>query len=129
MPYDPSTTEVVEAKIKPKQQKVELTLSLNTSSGNYDASKGEQIALNVDGNPDNFKPDHELTFRSGIMDKITLTSCQSVKKPSRYAVGIFNGKNELHLTPLEGIVSMKPTLQYLDKSDKTGKSDKVVLDS
>ena len=37
-------------------------------------------------------------------------------------MGIFNG-SELHLTPLNGIVSLKPSLQYLDKSDRTAKSE------
>ena len=57
------------------------------------------------------------------------TKAQSLKiiyffyqESSRYAVGIFNG-SELHLTPLNGIVSLKPSLQYLDKSDRTAKSE------
>ena len=37
-------------------------------------------------------------------------------------MGIFNG-SELHLTPLNGIVSLKPSLQYLDKSDRTARSE------
>ncbi|MBN3311556.1 RPC5 polymerase, partial [Atractosteus spatula] len=37
------------AKIKPKQQKVELVMAMDTLSPNYCRSKGEQIALNVDG--------------------------------------------------------------------------------
>lgn len=32
------------AKIKPKQQKLELEVALNTSSANYDRSKGEQVS-------------------------------------------------------------------------------------
>ncbi|KAG8145640.1 putative DNA-directed RNA polymerase 3 subunit RPC5-like protein [Naja naja] len=35
------------AKIKPKQQKVELEMAIDTSNSNYCRSKGEQIALNV----------------------------------------------------------------------------------
>ena len=72
------------------------------SCPNYDKSKGEQIALNVDGSLSSHKTDEEITYGRGIMDRITLSSQKSVKDPSRYAVGIFNG-SELHLTPLKGI--------------------------
>ncbi|CAF92192.1 unnamed protein product, partial [Tetraodon nigroviridis] len=37
------------ARIKPKQQRVELEMAINAMSPNYCCSKGEQIALNVDG--------------------------------------------------------------------------------
>jgi len=36
-------------RIKPTQKKVELELKINTRSQNYAKSKGEQIAINVDG--------------------------------------------------------------------------------
>ena len=37
-------------------------------------------------------------------------------------MGIYNG-TELHLTPIRGVVSLKPNLNYLDKSDKTAKAE------
>ena len=37
-------------------------------------------------------------------------------------MGIYKG-GELHLTPIRGVVSLKPSLNYLDKSDKTAKSE------
>ena len=72
LPYDQTTTTVMDAKFKPEQQKVELTLGLNTTCHNYDVSKGEQIALNVDGTTR--KNEEEKTYRTGQMDKITLSS-------------------------------------------------------
>jgi len=122
LPNDPETTSVMDSRIKPSQQKVELTIGLNASCPNYDKSKGEQIALNVDGSTSNQKSDDEITYGRGIMDRITLSSQKSVKDPSRYAVGIFNG-SELHITPLKGIVNLKPTMNYLDKSDRTAKAE------
>lgn len=122
LPNDPETTSVMDSRIKPNQQKVELTIGLNASCPNYDKSKGEQIALNVDGSTSNQKSDDEITYGRGIMDRITLSSQKSVKDPSRYAVGIFNG-SELHITPLKGIVNLKPTMNYLDKSDRTAKAE------
>ena len=47
---------------------------------------------------------------------------QAIKNASNYAVGIYNG-SELHLTPIRGVVSLKPSLNYLDKSDKTAKAE------
>lgn len=114
LPNDPETTSVMDSRIKPNQQKVELTIGLNASCPNYDKSKGEQIALNVDGSTSNQKSDDEITYGRGIMDRITLSSQKSVKDPSRYAVGIFNG-SELHITPLKG----KLNIDLMSKSSKS----------
>jgi len=98
-------------------------LGLNSTCANYDQSKGEQIALNVDGTGRKGNHlDDEITYGRGFMDRITLASSKSIKESNRYAVGIFEG-GFLHLTPLNGIVSLKPSLQYLDKSDKTAKAE------
>lgn len=56
------------------------------------------------------------------MDKIVYTSTRGQLDPSRYAVGIIS-RNELHLNPLHGILHVKPSFQYLDKSDKNLKSE------
>ena len=37
-------------------------------------------------------------------------------------MGILND-NELHVTPLTGILHLRPSLNYLDKSDRTAKAD------
>lgn len=55
---------------------------------------------------------------SSLMDKITYTSTKALLDPGRFAVGILCD-NELHLNPLHGILHVKPTFPYLDKSDKT----------
>ena len=131
MSYD--TGQVISSKVKAKQQQVEVTMALNTSSSNYDASKGEQIALNVDGYDahnahSKNKPgygnsvtnDAELTFPDGRMDRQVLSSTQAVRDTNRYAVGILD-QNELHITPLEGVLSLRPSMEYLDQSDNTAK--------
>ena len=41
MSYD--TGQVISSKVKAKQQQVEVTMALNTSSSNYDASKGRSL--------------------------------------------------------------------------------------
>ncbi|KAM9426320.1 DNA-directed RNA polymerase III subunit RPC5 [Pholidichthys leucotaenia] len=104
------------AKIKPKQQRVELEISMNTMSPNYCRSKGEQIALNVDGTG----YDETNTYSAKIMDKQTFSSIQATTNTSRYAAAVFR-KGELHITPLMGILQLRPSFSYLDKADNKTK--------
>jgi len=137
MSYD--SAEVISSKVKSKQQQVELTIGLNTTSSNYDDSKGEQIALNVDGCDvhnvgdisrskrksgavNHTANDTNLNFPDGRMDRQVLTSTRTVQDTSRYAVGILD-QNELHITPIEGVLSLRPSMEYLDQSDKTAKAE------
>lgn len=62
-----------------------------------------------------------LLIFSPLMDKITYSSTKAQLKPGRYTVGCIID-NELHLNPIHGIVHMKPSFPYLDKSDKRTKS-------
>ncbi|CAL8380914.1 DNA-directed RNA polymerase III subunit RPC5 [Gadus morhua] len=100
------------AKIKPKQQKVELEMAINTLSPNYCRSKGEQIALNVDGTT----YEETNTYSTKIMDKQTFTSIQATTNTSRFAAAVFR-KGELHITPLQGILQLRPSFTYLDRAD------------
>ena len=133
MSYDTST--VVQSRVRPGNQQVELSLALNADGPNFDVSKGEQMALNVDGcdgkpgkrgggsafGVDATDPDDKL-FSSGIMDKQVLVSTKANLDTSRYAVGIL-GSNEFHVTPISSVLHMRPDLKYLDKSDKTAKAE------
>ncbi|XP_036135686.1 DNA-directed RNA polymerase III subunit RPC5 isoform X2 [Molossus molossus] len=100
------------AKIKPKQQKVELEMAIDTLNPNYCRSKGEQIALNVDG----ACTDETSTYSSKLMDKQTFCSSQTTSSTSRYAAALYR-QGELHLTPLHGILQLRPSFSYLDKAD------------
>ncbi|KFQ85469.1 DNA-directed RNA polymerase III subunit RPC5, partial [Phoenicopterus ruber ruber] len=120
MTYDDVTH--LSAKIKPKQQKVELEMAIDTLNPNYCRSKGEQIALNVDGTC----TDETSTYSSKLMDKQTFCSSQAASNVSRYAAAVYKkGKfllltphiSELHLTPLHGILQLRPSFTYLDKAD------------
>lgn len=51
------------------------------------------------------------------MDKQVLQSTKAVKETSHYAIAILH-ENEFHLTPLRGIVHLRPSFGYLDKADK-----------
>ncbi|KAM8837212.1 DNA-directed RNA polymerase III subunit RPC5 isoform 2-T2 [Spinachia spinachia] len=100
------------AKIKPKQQRVELEMAIDAMSPNYCRSKGEQIALNVDGTT----YEETNTFSAKMMDKQSFTSIQATTNTCRYAAAVFR-KGELHITPLTGILQMRPSFSYLDKAD------------
>jgi hypothetical protein len=105
MTYDSSV--VLSSRVRPRNQQVELAIALHTDSASYDISKGEQIALNVDGSDVKGgktlpKNDENSLYSSGLMDKQLLSSSKSVDDVGRYAVGILGG-NELHITPLKGM--------------------------
>jgi len=117
MPYDKA--DVVRAKFRPTNQQVELELKLNTATSNYDQSKGEQIALNADGRQPN---PQDRTFHSSVMDKQVLSGSAAVTDSGRYAVGILDN-NELHLTEVKGMLHLRPSLGYLDKSDRVAKAE------
>jgi len=117
MPYDNS--EVIRSKFRPQNKQVELEIRLNTSNSNYDRSKGEQIALNADG----CQPAaHDRSFSSSVMDKQTLRGAAPINDPGRYAIGILD-RNELHLSEVKGLLHLRPSLSYLDKSDRVAKAE------
>ena len=122
MTYDDSA--VMKARFRPNNQQVQLEMRLNTQSENYDKSKGEQIALNTDGSGGNATEGNY--FQSRMMDKQMLMG-QSVETRgsqggSRYAVArMVNGK--LHLTGVKGVLQLRPSLGYMDKSDKTARAE------
>uniref|UniRef100_UPI00398F3D95 DNA-directed RNA polymerase III subunit RPC5 isoform X2 n=1 Tax=Pristiophorus japonicus TaxID=55135 RepID=UPI00398F3D95 len=111
MKYDDVTH--LTARIKPKQQKVEVEMAIDTVSPNYCRSKGEQIALNVDGASTD---DSGSTYATKLMDKQIFSSIQSAVNTSRYAAAVYR-KGELHITPLHGILQLRPSFSYLDKAD------------
>ncbi|XP_053131834.1 DNA-directed RNA polymerase III subunit RPC5 isoform X1 [Hemicordylus capensis] len=110
MTYDDVTH--LSARIKPKQQKVELEMAIDTLNPNYCRSRGEQIALNVDGT----SADETNTYSLKMMDKQTFCSSQTTSEVSRYAAAVYR-KGEMHLTPLHGILQLRPSFSYLDKAD------------
>ena len=114
MTYDGS--QVIRARFRPLNQQAQLELAINTKSENYDESKGEQIALNTDGasaGPTKY-------FQTSKMDKQLLTGSSPVASTGRYALAILDNE-ELHLTPVKGVLQLRPSLAYMDKSDKTAR--------
>ncbi|XP_033336227.1 RNA polymerase III subunit E [Megalopta genalis] len=113
--YDNAT--LLKSSIKPQNQEVLMEVEIDTHSVNYDQSKSEQIALNADGDAKGDQDEGERAFDSHLMDKTVLQSSRAIPNCCNYAVGVFQD-GELHLTPLRGMVQMRPQFNYLDKSDK-----------
>ncbi|XP_056019128.1 DNA-directed RNA polymerase III subunit RPC5-like isoform X2 [Ostrea edulis] len=117
MTYD--DVDIHSARVKPVQKKVEIECAINTRSPHYAKSKGEQIALNVDGA---YGSSTDSLYSSDKMDKQVLTSVSTGDKSGRYAAGIFKD-GELHLTPLHAIIQMRPSFAYMDRADQKIKTD------
>uniref|UniRef100_A0A8D0MJW6 RNA polymerase III subunit E n=1 Tax=Sus scrofa TaxID=9823 RepID=A0A8D0MJW6_PIG len=56
------------------------------------------------------------SFLRKLMDKQTFCSSQTTSNTSRYAAALYR-QGELHLTPLHGILQLRPSFSYLDKAD------------
>ncbi|XP_013199814.2 DNA-directed RNA polymerase III subunit RPC5 [Amyelois transitella] len=123
---DWKNVQVVNASIKPKNKLVRLEVGLDTTSDKFSDSKGEQIAINTDGYQESIRhvkdKDKSQYFRNGIMDKIVYESSTPCTETKHYAVAILQDK-EIHCTPIQGIVQMRPSYSYYDKQDKN-KHDK-----
>ncbi|KAH9513090.1 DNA-directed RNA polymerase III subunit RPC5 [Bulinus truncatus] len=120
MGYD--NFENLSARIKPQQKKIEMSLALDTHSKNYSRSKGEQISVNVDGSlPLNSS---DRFFAGSKMDRIVLSCTPYVKSFTncQYAAGLMKD-GELHLTPVNAVVQMRPSFDYLDKADTRHRSE------
>lgn len=57
-----------------------------------------------------------------MMDKIVLQSTRALPNCDNYAIGFFQD-NGFHLTPIKGILQMRPEFNYHDRADKKGKED------
>ena len=115
MTYDGA--HVMRARFRPVNQQAQLELAINTKSDNYDESKGEQIALNTDG----AAAGANKYFQSSKMDKQLLTGTSPLASTGRYALAILDNE-ELHLTPVKGVLQLRPSLGYMDKSDKMARN-------
>ncbi|KAG6448999.1 DNA-directed RNA polymerase III subunit RPC5 [Manduca sexta] len=118
---DWNEAKIVNAAVKPKNRIVRVEVGLDTYSDKYCQSKGEQIALNTDGQQESSwhikEKDKSLYFKSGMMDKIVYESSTPCIDTKHYAVAILQDK-ELHCTPIQGIIQMRPSYSYYDKQEK-----------
>ncbi|XP_042899644.1 DNA-directed RNA polymerase III subunit RPC5 isoform X2 [Parasteatoda tepidariorum] len=109
-------SECLAARIKPNQQKIEMEFGLNVHSNSYDKSRGEHIALNVDGKANG----NNTFFNSPYMDKSVISGSKAIMNPENYALGLLK-KGELHLVPFYSILELQPHCVQMDKMDSQAK--------
>uniref|UniRef100_A0A915K900 DNA-directed RNA polymerase III subunit RPC5 n=1 Tax=Romanomermis culicivorax TaxID=13658 RepID=A0A915K900_ROMCU len=105
---------------KPKQCKLQIKCEMDTGSRNYDKIRGEQLALNCAPNDKNKEP----IFKKLMDYQIYTNENVAGLHTNCYAIGYYVD-GALHLNPLDEILQMKPTFNYLDAADeKSGRSQK-----
>lgn len=112
-------SEVVKSCVKPIHQEVKVDYALDTASLHYDAFKGEQFAIAADGKD---QRGDKISFRSGTMDRQSFVSTKPMDNVSKYIVGYLADK-EIHATIVKGVVQMRPSFSYFDKSDTRKKAE------
>ncbi|ORX54540.1 hypothetical protein DM01DRAFT_1345701 [Hesseltinella vesiculosa] len=116
------------ARIKPNAKMVQLDLPLDTRSTHYSTERGEEFSMGMHDKAVKTAYDRRMEEyedeRQGIkskkkeeelLDKMTLTSTL-IPTQTNYLVGVLH-QGELHLTPLQTIIQMRPGFSYLDKID------------
>ncbi|XP_059475232.1 DNA-directed RNA polymerase III subunit RPC5 [Neocloeon triangulifer] len=101
---------VVQSRIKPNQQKVELHVRLDVESKNFNTDLARKLASKT--------PKSGLDPTKHLIETQVLTSCTAVSKnPGRYAIAVPQSDG-IHLNPLAGMVFLKPSYEYLDAPPK-----------
>ncbi|KYR02148.1 RNA polymerase III subunit [Tieghemostelium lacteum] len=100
-PYDMSRLE--ELRIKPKQQRVEMDLSLDTETEYYNSDSTNKVL--------------KTTFSS-----------TSISHRTNYSIGLMKrvggGQSELHITPLQSIIQLRPNFSQFDEKWQADKASK-----
>eukprot|EP00118_Oscarella_pearsei_P005959 m.27317 g.27317 ORF g.27317 m.27317 type:complete len:813 (+) comp29920_c0_seq6:228-2666(+) len=109
-----STHSTATARIKPKQQKLQVEFPIDTENEHYDQRKGRKMANDVELAR---TPAERNTYDSPLMDKQLFSSDSSFSSVGRYAIGVLR-QGQLHLTPISRIFRLRPSFDYLDQAEK-----------
>lgn len=101
--YRPLSTPV-KARFKPQNEQLELDIALDQTSGHFDQSAEDYLQQS------------HRTFESTKIEKL-----------SHYCVGVYRD-GELHLTPIQGILQLRPSLSYIDKAADDIEQDDMVTE-
>ncbi|KAJ3190584.1 DNA-directed RNA polymerase III subunit RPC5 [Irineochytrium annulatum] len=119
----------VVSRYKPKSQRFEFDVPLDTGSKYYGEVKGQEFGRGLDDEAiqtaldyasEGRKKKNQAPKEDKILDKMTLTS-SLVPLTSTYLVGTVRD-GELHLAPVSAAVQIRPTLKYLDKISEKERS-------
>ncbi|KAL7320917.1 hypothetical protein PS15m_000754 [Mucor circinelloides] len=124
------------ARLKPRSKKVELDLPLDTRSTHYSTERGEDFAMGLNDKTiktayDRRMEEHEEELSMGhsykapkkeeeLLDKMTMTSID-VPSQTKYVIGVIRDE-ELHLTPINTTIQLRPGFKYIDKIDEKWKA-------
>ncbi|KAJ1783952.1 hypothetical protein LPJ59_006458, partial [Coemansia sp. RSA 2399] len=88
------------ARIKPIHGQMEMDISLDVQSPMYNRERGLELGVGLADN-------------GRLLDITTLVSVD-IPKSSTYVAGVFSNGG-LHLTPIECLTQLRPSLKYLDR--------------
>lgn len=97
-PYD-LDNRCEEVRVKPTSSEVEVDLSIDVDSKNYDAGADPRVQ----------------------MKKQTLAPSWKPPQTSGCTVGVLNG-NKLHLNPIHAVVQLRPSMRHLDQKESKKKT-------
>ncbi|KAI9487047.1 MAG: DNA-directed RNA polymerase III subunit Rpc5 [Benjaminiella poitrasii] len=135
IPFTPRTGPNA-ARLKPRAKMVELDLPLDTRSPNYSTERGEDFAMGLNDKTiktayDRRMEEHEEEMmgrgsnklkkkEEELLDRMTLTSTE-IPSQTKYVVGVIRD-DELHITPINTTVQLRPGFKYIDKIDEKWKA-------
>ncbi|KAJ2742763.1 hypothetical protein GGI20_004240 [Coemansia sp. BCRC 34301] len=88
------------ARFKPIHGQIEMDIPLDVTSAMYSKERGRDLGVGLSDN-------------GRILDIQTLVSVD-IPKSSNYMAGVFR-EGALHMTPIEKITQLRPSLKYLDR--------------
>ncbi|KAI8978124.1 DNA-directed RNA polymerase III subunit Rpc5 [Pilobolus umbonatus] len=123
------------ARLKPHAKMVELDVPIDTRSTHYSTERGEDFAMGL--NDQTIKTAYDKRMeeveeeRMGfnrqqkkkeeeLLDKMTMTSVE-IPNQTQYVVGVIRD-GELHLTPVNTTIQLRPGFKYIDKIDEKWKA-------
>ncbi|KAJ2544379.1 hypothetical protein EV175_005896, partial [Coemansia sp. RSA 1933] len=97
---DPGVLHPKVARIKPIHGQMEMDIPLDVQSPMYNRDRGLELGVGIADN-------------GRLLDITTLVSVD-IPKSSTYVAGVFSNGG-LHLTPIESLTQLRPSLKYLDR--------------
>ncbi|KAJ2159546.1 hypothetical protein GGF46_002955 [Coemansia sp. RSA 552] len=100
-----------EARIKPVHGQIELDIPLDVHGKQYNRERGVELGVGI-------------TDDGGLLDISTLCSVD-IPKSSDYLAGLITN-GELHLTAIDKVTQLRPSLKYLDRvAEKNARDSKL----
>ncbi|KAJ3045652.1 DNA-directed RNA polymerase III subunit RPC5 [Rhizophlyctis rosea] len=106
----------VAGRFKRKAQKFELDIPLDTYGPHYNQDAGKTLGEGTHDIPLPTASERRDERPAVLLQKQTLSS-SLLPSHAKYMVGVF-AEDELHLTPVNATLQLRPSLQYIDKMNE-----------